>query len=95
MTYARRTDANHSEIREAFRKLGCKVFDACRVGDGFPDLVVQWSGITMLCEVKTALGKKSAAQEGSEMMARTVRTMDDVAETVNVLRRWHKALRET
>lgn len=92
VTYARRVDGNHGDIRDAFRKLGCKVFDACRVGQGFPDLVVQYGGLTVLCEVKTEKGKKTATQEGSEMMARIVRNLEDVAETVATLRKWHQVL---
>jgi hypothetical protein len=93
MTYARKTDSNHAEIREAFRKLGCRVFDACRVGQGFPDLVVQYGGMTLLVEVKTRTGTLTDAQEGSELMAKVVRDMDDVADAVATLKRWCEGVR--
>lgn len=89
---ARRVDKNHGEIKRAFEKLGCRVFDAYAVGKGFPDLVVQWSGVTMLVEVKTAHGKLTQSQKDSNLMARLVRTSEDVAETVRVLRRWSQAI---
>lgn len=92
MTYAKRTDANHGEIKRAFEKMGVKVFDASRVGGGFPDLVLQYGGVTMLAEIKTAKGKQTASQKEFPLMARLVRSSDDVAETVRVLRRWHTAL---
>ena len=40
MTYRRRADKNHSQITAALRKIGARVYDASRVGGGFPDLVV-------------------------------------------------------
>lgn len=47
-----RTDSNHSEIREAFRKLGCSVWDTAAMGNGAPDLVVAKSHNTICVEVK-------------------------------------------
>ena len=41
MTWARRVDGPHKDIVKALRKVGCEVFDASRVGQGFPDLVVR------------------------------------------------------
>jgi len=40
------------EIKQYFQKVGCSVFDASRVGGGFPDLVLGYRGHTLLCEVK-------------------------------------------
>lgn len=40
-TYAKRIDANHNEIVELFRALGCLVYDASKIGGGFPDIIVQ------------------------------------------------------
>lgn len=59
--YAKRIDATHKEVREAFRRVGCSVHDAATAGGGFPDLVVAaplvLPGLTVpftfLCEVKT------------------------------------------
>lgn len=92
--YAKRVDANHGEIRDEFRKLlgDSNVFDCYAFGNGFPDLVVQFGGVTMLCEVKTAKGRLTEAQKGFPLMMRLVRNVADVAETVSVLKRWHESI---
>ncbi len=41
MNRAKRTDANHTEIVDLFRKMGCLVWDTSGWGGGFPDLIVQ------------------------------------------------------
>ena len=41
MSRARKVDANHAEIRELFRALGCSVFDSSGIAK-FVDLVVQY-----------------------------------------------------
>ena len=53
----KRRDANHAEIRDAFRSLGASVADTADLGSGFPDLVVGWRGYNYLVEVKTRTGK--------------------------------------
>ena len=64
MSYAKRTDNNHSEIVKTLRQLGCSVFDTSRVAGGFPDLVVGKHQITCLVEVKqSAKSKYTSAQE--------------------------------
>jgi len=40
MTYARKVDTNHAEIRDGLRAAGYKAIDASKWGDGFPDLIV-------------------------------------------------------
>ena len=54
MTYARRVDANHSQIVKAFRELGCSVFDTSRVAGGFPDILVGVNQKTALVEIKSS-----------------------------------------
>jgi len=50
---ARHTDANHSQIRDLLRQLGCVVADTSDVGRGFPDLLVKTRlGRVFLVEVK-------------------------------------------
>ena len=49
---AARTDRNHQEIAEVFRKAGFSVADTSRLGGGFPDLVVGIAGRNYLIEVK-------------------------------------------
>jgi Holliday junction resolvase len=64
MTYARRVDANHSEIVKTLRELGCSVFDSSRMAGGFPDLVIGVNKITCLVEIKSdEKAKFTPAQE--------------------------------
>jgi hypothetical protein len=60
MKYARRTDRNHAEILQVFRKLGFSVADTSRLGQGFPDCVIARSSKTALCEIKDGKKIKSA-----------------------------------
>ena len=53
----RRTDSNQVEVMEALRAAGYMVFDAHRLGKGFPDLVVCKYRNVYLVEVKTKDGK--------------------------------------
>ena len=88
---AARTDANHASIRTAFRKLlgHDNVKDTSSAGNGLGDLVIAHGGLVMLIEIKTETGKLTAAQKACKLPQRLVRTMDDVAESVRVLKRWH------
>ncbi len=64
MSYAKRTDNNHSEIVKTLRQLGCSVFDTSRVAGGFPDLVVGKNKVTCLVEIKqNEKSKYTSAQE--------------------------------
>jgi Holliday junction resolvase len=58
MTYAKRVDLNHQEIVKTLRWLGATVFDASRMGQGFPDLVVGYNHQTVLVEIKSGEQKK-------------------------------------
>ena len=49
---AAKVDANHGEIRDAFRRMGATVADTASSGSGFPDLVVGYRGVNLLVEVK-------------------------------------------
>lgn len=40
MRHAKRTDANHAEVRDGLRARGWAVFDLSGAGDGIPDLAV-------------------------------------------------------
>jgi hypothetical protein len=55
-----KTDANHREIVEALRKVGCTVQSLASVGQGCPDLLVGFLGRNTLLEVKD--GKKPPSQ---------------------------------
>jgi hypothetical protein len=58
MTYAKRVDLNHQEVVKALRSLGASVFDASRMGQGFPDLVVGYKQQTVLVEIKSSEQKR-------------------------------------
>ena len=60
--YAQRPDRNQPEIVTALEKIGCSVYDATKVGEGFPDLVVGLRGVTCLLEVKQPKGKLRQTQ---------------------------------
>lgn len=49
---AAKVDVNQAAIVEALRAVGAKVADTSGAGKGFPDLVVQMRGVTLLVEVK-------------------------------------------
>lgn len=50
--FARRADGNQPDIVKALRAAGCKVIATHTIGQGFPDLVVDYQGRTCLIEVK-------------------------------------------
>jgi hypothetical protein len=53
MRRAAKVDRNHTEVIRALRAAGCTVFDASRVGGGFPDALVSTpSGSLILMEIK-------------------------------------------
>jgi hypothetical protein len=64
MTYSRRVDANHGEIRNGLRKAGFDVFDCYRLGEGFPDLLVAAHGRLVLLEVKMPGAKLTMDEAG-------------------------------
>ena len=49
---AKRVDVNQREIVHALRTLGATVQDLSGVGNGCPDLLIGYRGVTMLIEVK-------------------------------------------
>jgi len=59
MRYANRTDVNQTSIVEALRKVGAYV-RIVTMGDGVPDLLVGYKGVTILMEVKDWSKKPSA-----------------------------------
>ena len=59
--YAKRTDANHAEIRDELRKAGYIVIDTSHIGNGYPDLtVIIGCKLPILLEVKDPSKSKSA-----------------------------------
>lgn len=63
--YARRVDANQSEIVKVFKELGCSVFDTSRVAGGYPDLTIGRNGKTVLVEIKSS--EKASYTPAQEM----------------------------
>lgn len=61
--WAKRTDGNHKDIRQAMRDAGCEVEDMSGSGKGFPDtLVYTADGRLLLVEIKMPKGTLTAAQ---------------------------------
>lgn len=61
---ARKTDANHSEIRQAMRNAGAEVFDLSGAGGGVTDTIVFHESCGLrLVEIKVKKGKLTPAQE--------------------------------
>ena len=60
MTYARRTDRNHTAVKRALAACGCSVIDLAGVGKGCADLLVGRCGETYLLEVKDGRKPPSA-----------------------------------
>lgn len=91
--FGRRRDENHFPLIEAFRQLGCSVIDVSQTPCGF-DILVGYGGLTMPVELKRDAKAKLTEFEQKIHDSwtggkRVVWDMDGVAETVNVLRRWH------
>lgn len=61
--WAKRTDGNHAEIRDAMRKAGAEVEDLSGSGRGMPDTLV-WTRHTglLLVEIKMPKGTLTAPQ---------------------------------
>ena len=85
-------DANHAQVKQWYRDLGCSVADCKDVGLGVPDLFVGCVGRTDPVEVKTEDGKLLPSQEvfiagwrGSAVVV--VRTMEDCIAHVQSMRR--------
>lgn len=98
-----RTDKNHLEIINAFRRMGCVVKSTHQIGQGFPDIVVLCQGIVKLCEIKDGSlppsGRKLTPDEekfhaewygGVDI----VQSVDDVEKLVNQWRRLARAFQQ-
>lgn len=89
-------DANHNDIAGHYKKLGCSVEELARLGYKI-DLLVGLVGVTDLVEVKTEDGTPTKTQSEFNKTWRgrpvvTVRTLDDVVEHVNRVRRERRQL---
>lgn len=92
--FAKRTDSNHSEIIEAYEKLGVCVLDLSKVAEltrpGCPDLLCSLMGHTWLSETKTGTGVLNPAQvtfmRDWKGPVRVVRNVQDVVDVVKAVR---------
>ena len=58
--YAKKTDANHADIRDGLKALGWEVLDTSGIGQGVPDLFVRLGpGRSLGLEIKHADIKKA------------------------------------
>lgn len=62
-SYAKRTDNNHAEIRNALRKLGYITKDTSAFGRGFPDLLVRGRSRAVMLEIKNGDEGLTAAEK--------------------------------
>lgn len=81
-------DQNHGQIKAAFTKLGCKVFDLSGVGKGMADILVNYKGALQLVEIKRPVGTLTEAQERfhKEWPVSVVRDTNGAAMVVMMLR---------
>jgi len=84
MRRAAKVDANQGEIVAALRKIGATVQPLHAVGQGCPDLLVGWRGMTSLLEVKDGAKPPSARKltEDQEKWHANWRGQVAVVETV-------------
>lgn len=71
--YARRTDANHGDIIDVLRALGCAVLDLSALGKGCPDILVAGGPVDecTLVEIKnpdTSYGRKGTTGKQKAVM---------------------------
>ena len=83
--WAKRTDGNHAEIRDAMRKAGAEVEDLSGSGRGMPDtLVYTADGRLLLVEIKMPKGTLTAPQVRfhARFPVHIVRTVEDALKLV-------------
>lgn len=97
-----RVDATHKEFADAYRKMGCSFLSLSALGDGAPDGIVGYGGLSLLVEFKDGAKPKSRQKLTPDQRefwdtwkggVRLVNSLDAVVESVEVLKRWHVALR--
>ena len=79
----KRVDRNQREIVAALRVMGASVQDLHNIGQGCPDLVIGFQGVTLLAEVKNGKAGLTPDEQAWHTAWRgqvvIVRTLDDVA----------------
>ena len=91
MRRASKVDANHAQIVDCFKKLGCSVLSLAAVGRGVPDLLVAINGITWLVEVKSGKSKENLLQTewaenwlGARALVRDTQGVETVVKTMKL-----------
>ena len=86
-----RVDKNHSEVVEAFRKMGASVLSLTPLGRGIPDLLVAIGGVTWLIEIKSKKGKENDLQlewaenwRGARAVVRDTQGVETVVKTMRL-----------
>ena len=86
-----RVDKNHSEVVEAFRKMGASVLSLAPLGRGIPDLLVAIGGVTWLIEIKSKKGKENDLQlewaenwKGARAVVRDTQGVETVVKTMRL-----------
>jgi hypothetical protein len=93
--YFHRSDSNQTDMVKILRSLGIKV----HVWGEEADLICQYGGMTVLCEVRPA-DKPREAREGRQerfqdvFMVKWLQTGEDCVELANTLRKWQSAVSE-
>lgn len=60
MRYKLKRDEYHTQIAAELITAGFSVLDLSRVGEGCPDLLIARNNVSVLVEIKTAIGRKAA-----------------------------------
>jgi hypothetical protein len=63
-------DSNHAAIVAELRQVGCTVMETHALGDGAPDLVVGYGGVTALVELKNGARYHQTQRAARERMQR-------------------------
>lgn len=101
MRRAARVDANHAQIVEAYRLMGCSFLSLAPLGRGAPDGAVGWAGLTDLVEIKDGAKPKSAQALTPDQKkfwntwkggVRLIDNLNAVAEHVTAMRERHRKL---
>ena len=85
----KRRDASHKPIVEALRKVGASVVCAAELGNGIPDLIVGFRGVTRWLEVKSGSALKpeqidfAATWRGGDV--RVVTTPDEALRAIGAI----------
>ena len=96
MTYAKRTDGNHAEIRDGLRAAGYNVLDLSKAGCGVPDLlVISKAGASVFMEIKQPGCKLTEAERKFHQtytgLCYVVFSLEDALEKLEGMDRRHNA----